>query len=85
MSERSIVIEYSSISNGNFLFSIFVNNKNENISFGLCEFENEMEHFGVSTKFVERDGKTGFIFDKDVDRKMLEREIEHFASRYNIV
>ena len=85
MSKKSIDIEYESVGENEFIVNIFVDNKNQNLSFGLCEFENEMEYLGFATKLVDIDGKSGFLFSKTINKEMLEREIKRFAAHYDII
>ncbi len=84
MNNKPINIEYHVLKNNDFILNILVDNANEDLSFCLCEFENEMEYLGFKTKFTKTEGKEGFIFDKDVDRDALEREIRRFATHYDI-
>lgn len=85
MGKKSIVIVYESVGKDEIIVNILVENKNENFSFGLCEFENEMEYLGYKTKLVDMEGKSGFLFDKNINKEMLEREIKRFASHYSII
>lgn len=85
MNNSSIEIKYSLIGNGNVFVSIFVNGKDANFQFGLCEFANEMEFIGIKTKFEKIQSQSGFTFSETVDTVLLEREIKAFATRFKIV
>ena len=85
MNCRNIIVKYNVMSNDELFVSMFIGNENVSLKFGLCEFVNEMEYLGVKTRFLNSGGECGFVFDSNIGKSFLEREIENFAQRYNIV
>lgn len=53
-------------------------------TFGLYEFENEMEYWDIPTKLKKYNGKMGFVFDKNINRTDLEMEIARFIKHNDL-
>ncbi len=53
------------------------------ISFLMCEFAAEMEYWDINMTYGEKNGRKGFIFEKD-DVELIKTEIKNFIDRYNL-
>jgi hypothetical protein len=60
------------------------NNENQFFAFGLCDFENEMEHWDLTTKLVDFEGEKGFLFNKNINYTDIEMEIKRFIKHNNL-
>ena len=85
MSKESILINFYEANSESLIVNIVINDKNENFSFGICEFENEMELLDFPTKLGCINEVSGFIFDRDIDKELLKKVIERFAIKYDFI
>lgn len=58
--------------------------KNLFLSFGMSNFEEEMEYWDMPTYLADVDGEKGFVFDSIVDKRLVEGEILRFSKHYDI-
>lgn len=82
MNNTKINIIYEEFDNDNIILFFERNGRNICLTFGLYEFENDMEYWDMPTKIMKYNDKLGFIFDKNINRVDLEMEIERFI-RHN--
>ncbi|CAM4410006.1 hypothetical protein BAMA_24690 [Bacillus manliponensis] len=78
MYRSTINIIYEEFDKDHVILYVEKNGRNMFLTFGLYEFENEMEYWDIPTKLANYNGKMGFVFDKSIDRTILEMEIERF-------
>lgn len=59
-------------------------NSNLYMALGICQFIDEMDYWGMSTKGIVLNGEAGYIFSKDLDIEDVKMEIERFVVHNNI-
>ncbi|MBU3102406.1 MULTISPECIES: hypothetical protein [Clostridium] len=78
MNESKINVIYEDFDKDNIIVFFEKNGKNIYFTFGLYEFESEMEYWDMPTKLKKYNDKTGFVFDKNFNKGDLEMEINRF-------
>lgn len=84
MNNPKINIIYEDFDKDNIILFFEKNGINMCFTFGLYEFENEMEYWDMPTKLTEYNGKIGFVFDKNINRIDLEMEIDRFIKHNDL-
>jgi hypothetical protein len=82
MNNSKINIIYEEFDKDNIIIFFEKNGQNMCFTFGLFEFESEMNYWDMPTKLEKYNGKLGYIFNKNIDRSDLEMEIVRFI-RHN--
>ncbi|MED4651245.1 hypothetical protein [Bacillus pseudomycoides] len=84
MNNPKINIIYEDFDKDNIILFFNKNGRNMCLTFGLYEFENEMEYWDMPTKLKKCNGKMGFVFDKNINRVDLEIEIDRFIKHNDL-
>ena len=84
MSDNKINIICEDFDKDNIILFFEKNGINMCFTFGLYEFENEMEYWDMPTKLKNYNGKMGFVFDKNINRTDLKIEIDRFIKHNNL-
>lgn len=80
MINTKINIIYEDFDKDNIILFFEKKGINMSLTFGLYEFENEMEYWDMPTKLKKHNGRMGFVFDKNINRTDLEMEIDRFIN-----
>lgn len=59
------------------------NNKSMLLIFGLYDFAENMDFWGINVTYGDKNGRQGLIFE-GVDKVMIKAEIETFIIQYNL-
>lgn len=84
MLKRKVDIIYEDYDEDYYFVTFFKDNINICIEFGICEFVEEMNHWGFLTKSAEKRNMSGFIVSKKDSKDDINFEIERFIRRYKI-
>lgn len=79
-----IDINFNMFDENHYVVIVKRNKVNLFLNFGLCSFEEEMEHWDMPTKLVNYKGEEGFLFKKSINKEEVRDEIERFAKHNDI-
>ena len=59
------------------------NNKSMLLIFGLYDFAENMDFWGINVTYGSKNGRDGLVFES-VDKAMIKTEIQLFINQYNL-
>lgn len=78
MDNQNITIKINNYDSDNIIIFFEKNGKNVWKTFGLFNFRDEMDYWGMPAILKEVNGNNGFVFSKDLDLELLKSEINRF-------
>jgi hypothetical protein len=78
MENKKIIISIENYDDDNIIVYCEKDGKNVWKTFGLYNFRDEMDYWEMPTKLKEVNGKSGFVFSKEIDIDLLKSEIDRF-------
>ncbi|HEX9058556.1 MAG TPA: hypothetical protein VF941_00065 [Clostridia bacterium] len=83
MEKNSIEISIEEYDEKHIIAFVEKNGKSLFLIFGLYDFAENMEYFGINVTYGNKNGRSGFIFER-YNEKLIKTEIKIFINQYNL-